>query len=215
MTVARIQIAQGQLDEAQPFLEQMLLSAQAGGRTGRVIRISALQAIAAWQQGYIEQALQHLEYALSLGEAEGYIRSFVDKGVAVEALLKQLQTRGIQPAYLSTLLAAFEHPSPATMKPILPQDWVGKQIETLSERELEVVRLLADGASNREIAAQLVVSLGTVKKHLSNIFTKLDAHSRTQVIVVAREKTFSELVLQIHPLKATAHDYCQQTAARA
>lgn len=88
--------------------------------------------------------------------------------------------------YVTKLLSAFSHETPTTIAPSRKQLLDG-EFEPLSERELEVLHLIADGLSNREIAQRLVVSLGTVKKHLNNIFLKLDAHSRTQVIATARK----------------------------
>ena len=96
------------------------------------------------------------------------------------------QKCGPFPKYVAKLLSAFELPIKAVnFSP--DQQWIGSEIESLSERELEALRLLADGASNREIAQQLTVSLGTVKKHLNNIYVKLDAASRTQAVAAAQK----------------------------
>ncbi len=187
ITLARIQIAQGRLEEAQQLLTHLLSAAKNAGRIGRVIIISVLQAGAAELQGNSEQALQFLEYSLTLAEPEGYIRTFIDEGAPMKELLRKAQKRQIMPAYVATLLAAFEHRVSSETLNQSPQ-WIGNEIEALSERELEVVRLLADGASNREIAQQLVISLGTVKKHINNIFLKLDAGSRTQAVSTARNQ---------------------------
>jgi LuxR family maltose regulon positive regulatory protein len=124
-----------------------------------------------------------------LGEPEGYIRSFVDEGVPIEALLYQLRKRdrksGPTP-YLDTLLAAFQQESEAHVQ-------VGEQTkayqlpEPLSERELQVLQLLARGASNQEIAQGLVITIDTVKRHVSHIFSKLGVKNRVQAVRQARE----------------------------
>ncbi len=186
ITLARIQIAQGRLEEAQTLLARLCTLAIDAGRMGRVIAICALQSLAAKRQGKIEQAFTSLEYALSLAEPEDFVRTFVDEGIPMAELLHAALKRGIAPSYVAKLLAAFNHNmSSANVSPL--QYRVSGDGEALSEREFDVLRLIAEGSSNREIAEQLIVSLGTVKKHLNNIFLKLDAHSRTQAIVIARK----------------------------
>lgn len=186
MTLARIYMAQGRLNEAHALLMRLFLAANSAKRMGRVIEICVLQALASSLQGNTDAALEPLAYALSLGEPEGYVRTFVDEGPPMAALLREAKARGTAVNYVTRLLAAFDHETP--VKSTSPSEQqINGEFEPLSERELEVLRLIADGASNREIADQLVVSLGTVKKHLNNIFLKLDAHSRTQVIAAARK----------------------------
>ena len=102
-------------------------------------------------------------------------------------LLREAETRGISPAYVAKLLGAFDRTSPLAAAATSSEYWIGNDLEALSERELEVLRLIANGMSNREIARELFVSLGTVKKHVNNIYIKFDAHSRTQAIVTARK----------------------------
>jgi LuxR family maltose regulon positive regulatory protein len=186
MTLARIYMAQGRLDEAHELLMRLFLAANSARRMGRVIEICVLQALVSSLQGNIDAALEPLAYALSLGETEGYVRTFVDEGAPMAALLREVRARSIAVDYVTNLLSAFDHETPGKSA-ILSEQRINGEFEPLSERELDVLRLIADGASNREIADQLVVSLGTVKKHLNNIFLKLDAHSRTQVIATARK----------------------------
>jgi LuxR family maltose regulon positive regulatory protein len=111
---------------------------------------------------------------------------FVDEGAAMHDLLRDAQAQGIATDYVSSLLAAFES-IPARTALTSKSRQTDLDYEPLSERELEVLRLMAEGASNREIAETLFISIGTVKKHSSNIFFKLDARSRTQAIVNARK----------------------------
>ncbi|MCC6611881.1 MAG: hypothetical protein IT320_00305 [Anaerolineae bacterium] len=186
MTLARIQMAQGRLDAAQDLLARLHGAASAGGRKGRVIAIRVLQVLALKQQGRGEDALDQLSHVLALAEPEGFVRTFAEEGASMADLLRQALARGIAVDYVSRLLNAFGDKSPS--ENVSSTSWrVGEAIEPLSERELEVLHLIADGASNREIAQRLVISIGTVKKHVNNIFTKLDVRSRTQVIAIARQ----------------------------
>jgi LuxR family maltose regulon positive regulatory protein len=183
MTVARIWIAQGRLDEARQLLARLFSAAETAGRMGRVIEICLIQAVLASMQADNAQAIEKLTYALALAEPEGFVRTFVDEGAPMETLLREARRRGIAQEYVGKLLAAFDSAPSASSRPR-----IGDEVEPLSVRELEVLRLIADGASNREIAQSLIVTIGTVKRHLNNIFTKLDAHSRTQAVATARKK---------------------------
>jgi LuxR family transcriptional regulator, maltose regulon positive regulatory protein len=186
MILARIQMVQNRLDDAQLLLERLFTADSNGRRFGRVIVICILQALNAWLRDDITKAVDRLGYGLSIAEPEGYVRTFVDEGAPMLALLRGAQKRGIASSYVSTLLAAFDEDTPRAITS-QTQNWIGQSSEPLSERERDVLRLVIDGVSNREIAEQLFVSLGTMKKHISNIFIKLDAHSRTQAIAIVRQ----------------------------
>ena len=103
----------------------------------------------------------------------------------MQTLLRMAQARGMAEAYVTRLLDAFDHGVSANAA--APEPRPASEYEPLSERELEVLALIAEGASNREIAQALFVSVGTVKKHLNNVFLKLDAHNRTEAIAIARQ----------------------------
>jgi LuxR family maltose regulon positive regulatory protein len=160
-----------------------------------VLEIELLQALAAAGQGQATDALAALERALAFAAPEGYVRLFVDKGASMAALLHEAYRHGIAREYVARLLDAF----PDSGVPIVdfglhsqpPIQHSNATIQNLPEpltaRELEVLRLLAAGASNNTIAETLVISLGTVKKHVNNLFGKLQVQNRTQAVVRARE----------------------------
>jgi LuxR family maltose regulon positive regulatory protein len=180
---ARILIARGLLNEATSLLERLARSAETGRRNGRLIEILVLQAMALHSQNRAAHALTVLEKALSLAKPEGYVRVFVDEGPPMVALLRQAASRSIAPEYISKLLAACgEEPRGAAKGKPIPA-----LIEPLSERELEVLRLVADGLSNQEIADALILAAGTIKAHVHNVYGKLGVRGRTQAIARARE----------------------------
>jgi LuxR family maltose regulon positive regulatory protein len=183
-TLARILLAGDQPDEALTLLDGMVPSAEASGRTGNLIEILALRALARQALGEESAAVHDLARALGEAEPEGYIRTFVDIGQPMAALLKQAARHGIAPAYVSRLLSALGDAQAlglmSTPSPTQPL------VEPLTERELEVLQLLAEGLSNREIGQRLYISLPTVKSHTRNIYGKLGVHSREQAVVQAR-----------------------------
>ena len=156
---------------------------------GRALAILLLQALTANAQGNQAAALAALESALSLAAPEGYVRVFVDEGAPMAALLRAADHHGIAPAYIARLLVAFPRTEDQTGRPAALSPQSSTLVETLSQRELEVLRLIADGHSNQAIADRLVVAVSTVKKHVNNIYGKLDVQSRTQALVRARELT--------------------------
>jgi LuxR family transcriptional regulator, maltose regulon positive regulatory protein len=181
---ARTLTAQGRVEEAIRLLDRLIASAEGARRLGYTIEMLALQALAAWAAGNEDQALASLARALLRAEPEGYVRTFVDEGRPMAALLHEAAARGITPDYTRQLLAAFAAGDAPTASR-LPQTVA--LIEPLSERELEVLRLVASGASNQDIAAQLSIALTTAKKHISNILHKLGAGNRTEVVARGRD----------------------------
>jgi LuxR family maltose regulon positive regulatory protein len=188
LALARVRIAQGRDDPAAPFLQdalhlldRLLVDAEAKTRMNSVLEILVLRALALDAQGNRTGALSTLERALMLAEPESYVRLFLDEGTPMRLLLRGAQARGVVPEYVATLLAAFGEP----VAPHLPSQ-ASSLIEPLTEREREVLQLLLQGASNREIAHRLVLSINTVKRHIYNLCGKMGVRSRTQAIVKAR-----------------------------
>jgi LuxR family maltose regulon positive regulatory protein len=187
ITLARVLIARGEQEgaasavhEASGLLDRLLIAAEEGGRVGSMIEIQALQALALQARGDTPAALSALDRALSLADPEGYVRVFLSEGPPMARLLQEAVSRGVAPESARRLLAAFPHPGPGSVRPSAAK-------ELLSEREVEVLRHIAAGLTNREIAERLYLSLFTVKAHARSIYDKMDAHSRTQAVAKARE----------------------------
>lgn len=188
---ARIFLAQEQPTLALEQLDAAVQRATAGRRWGHIIEMRLLQALAHQMLQEKSHALSTLSEAVRLAEPEGYIRSFVDEGAPVAMLLSTLrQEQGKQgpTPYLDTVLAAFEQ------KSMIPKGRVQAQVlsEPLSERERQVLQLLVKGASNQEIAQALVITIDTVKRHVSHIFAKLDVQNRVQAVRRAQELSLFE-----------------------
>jgi LuxR family maltose regulon positive regulatory protein len=177
LTLARLLIAEGKLEAAETLLLRLHRGAAPAGRNGNLIEILILQAITFAAQDRGEEALSALEQALSLAEPEGFARIFLDEGAPMAELLRRAVAQDLHASYALHLLDALGEAA-AVPQPL---------IEPLSERELEVLRRVAAGYSNQEIAQDLVVAVSTVKKHISNIYGKLEVGSRTQAVARARE----------------------------
>ena len=191
--LAAVWLAQGRLDEAADLLAQMLLSAEAAGRHNQIIEIFIIQALIARARGEMETAVTILDHALSLAEPSGYIRLFVDEGRPMKELLSAVVRRETAVApYAAQLLTHFDALSAVPVELVGEETAVspnsgGWLADPLSERELEVLRLVAEGLSNREVGERLVISIYTVKKHMENIHSKLSVNNRTQAVARARE----------------------------
>jgi LuxR family maltose regulon positive regulatory protein len=176
----RLQIATGNAHRVWPNLERQLDLAQAHGLANRLIELSLLEA-QAWRAGGDDRrAWDALERALAAAQPEGYIHIF-DQGSALTQLLLEAAQRGISKEYIRRILVSIGVPEGPAARPVLTPHG-----ESLSQRQLEVLRLVAQGATNREIAEQLVITVGTVKSHLNHILRKLDAHNRTEAVARAR-----------------------------
>ncbi len=188
LTLVRVRIAQGHAAETMALLDRILKAAEAGGRGRSAIEILIVRALARQAQGHTAAALADLTRALALAEPEGYVRIFADEGRPIEVLLQRVAARRVVSRYAAKLLAAIRA---TTLE--APQRNGGSPgeapllAEPLTAREREVLQLLAADASNAEIARKLVLTVGTVKTHVHNIFGKLGIRSRAQVTAKASD----------------------------
>jgi LuxR family maltose regulon positive regulatory protein len=195
LVLARVLLAQGDPGPALTLLQRLLDAAAGQGRTGSIIEIQALRALALAARGDHAGALGALAEALTLAGRPGYVRILAGEGAPMRALLASLSAarpgqqhaaRRIDPGYLAALLRACSQadavPTPRRSGAAPPG-----LAEPLTDRELEVLRLLAGGKSNQRIAHDLVVALDTVKKHVTHILGKLGAANRTEAVARARD----------------------------
>ncbi len=184
LAMARVLIVKGDRPatrQALALLERLLQSAQEEGQTGVTVEALALQALAQWQHGERAASMIALERALRLAEPQGYVRLFADLGLPMARLLQEAHSRDVLPRYVERLLTAF-------IPAVAPSPSAGAALpEPLTDREQEILGLIAAGLTNREIAGQLVISPETVKKHASSIYGKLHVSNRTQATARARE----------------------------
>src|SRR6266498_642198 len=185
LVLARYLLRQHMADRALALLERLGAAAKAQARMGSLIEIHLLQALGFQAVGKADQAMNVVAQALLQAESEGYIRTFVDEGRSLAALLHRALSRGVTADYTTRILAAF----PSVDQGIQPSSApvAASFTEPLSARELEVLRLLSSGASNQEIAAELSIALTTARKHVSNIIGKLGVTNRTQAVSRGRD----------------------------
>ena len=199
ITLVRILLARYKSDpqdnsirETIGLLERLLQAAQGGGRMGSMIEILVLQALAQQMLGEIPATLTALERALTLAEPEGYIRIFLDEGANMTTLLREASRRRIMPDYTGKLLgtanAEGQTSAVSAGESTLPTYPTSKPlIESLSQRELQVLRLFKTELSGSEIACELVIALSTVRTHTESIYSKLNVKNRRAAVQRATE----------------------------
>ena len=192
ITLARVYLSQNQFEKGLALLHQLRLHVESSDRRGHLIEILALTALAQHALGQTQRALETLQRALQMAEPEGYLRTFVDAGHPMAALLYQVLALGLFPEYVARLLSLV--PTDEGTRPVSSTQSIVTNtqpadeslIQPLSQRELEVLQLMASGASNEDIAAKLVIANTTAKKHVSNILQKLGVANRTQAVARGR-----------------------------
>jgi LuxR family maltose regulon positive regulatory protein len=191
LVLARVLLAQQKPDQALALLERLHGQAEAQGRTGSVVEVQALEALALAAGGDQTAGMSTLADALAAAAPEGYVRVFVDEGALMARLLARLATASraaaVPPPYMERLTRAFQPGRASHVAHTTREAPGGTELaEPLSNREFQVLRLLAAGKSNQQIADELVVVVDTVKKHVGHILDKLEATNRTQAVARAR-----------------------------
>ena len=179
---ARVYLAQGDASAALAVLRPLRKQVEAKGEADNYLKIMILLAVAHHAHGKTDEAIQLLGEAMGLAEPNGFIRIFVDEGLPMVQLLSAVASQGIMPNYVSKLLAVFE--AEKQKNGLSPSQQL---VDPLSERELEILTLIASGLKNKEIAEQLIISLNTVLYHIKNIYRKLGVNKRTLAIAKAKE----------------------------
>jgi LuxR family transcriptional regulator, maltose regulon positive regulatory protein len=206
VTLARVLMARSKLDgdrrpmrDALALLERLLSAAEEAGRVRNVIEILMLRALAHQADGDVPAALRPLERALTLAEPEGYVRTFVDEGPVMAALLDAAARDTITPTYVRHLRGRFGRAEDRTR--------VNQAlVEPLSERELEVLRLLASDLDGPEIARELVVALSTIRSHTKSIYAKLGVNNRRSAVRRGEELGLLSWARETQPRRAVIHD---------
>ena len=217
LTLARLEIANPLVDA---LLARLLQAAEAQKRRGSMLDILMVRALAHAAQGNRPQALAALEHALTLAAPEGYLRIFVDEGEAMRLLLLDFRSANDKQdaypllGYVDKILAAFSQPAEVTNQSTVTNQ-VSEIVEPLTDREHEILRLIADGQSNTEISQRLYLALSTVKGHNLRIFAKLQVQNRTEAVARARElgllltpKTILQTILKLLPGKTPCRYIC-------
>ncbi len=181
LLLLRTLLAKKDHEAALALSKSLLKQTEPAGRLGAVIETLVLRALAFQGRKDPGQALNALERALALAQPEGYVRVFLDEGEAMTRLLCQVQSRQPGSGYAATLLSIIGKTSAMT------QPSMQLLSEPLTAREVEVLKLIEAGCSNQDIAEQFVISIPTVKRHISNIYAKLGVKSRTQAVAIGKE----------------------------
>jgi LuxR family maltose regulon positive regulatory protein len=179
-----ILIAQKQFAKAAPRLADVVEFAGAIGATGRLLRALTWQALVFHELGQEAQALAALTRALTLAAPEGYVHVFTREGAPMAAFLRQVRAAEVAPGYVEKLLAAFGQTAEV---PAVAAEAASPMVEPLSEREMGVLKLLAQGCTDKQMAAALVIGRETVHQHLKNIYGKLGVHRRLEAVAAARK----------------------------
>jgi LuxR family maltose regulon positive regulatory protein len=196
--LARVLSAQGMPDRALTLLDKLQKVAETAGAGLQVIEILVLHALALQVKGDQGQALTALARALCLAEPEGYVRTFIDEGAPIGELLREAACRGIAVGYAARLLTELDGetaqrgPDAREMtlapRPMVDEEsGLGSLLEPLSDREVEVLRLLDTHLSAPEVAEELVISRHTVRTHIKHIYGKLGVHNRADAVQRARK----------------------------
>jgi LuxR family maltose regulon positive regulatory protein len=191
LSQARVHLAQGDPSAALAVLEPYRRRVEERAWADEQLRTMILQAVAFDALGERSRAVELLDAALALAEPGGFVRIFLDEGAPMARLLYEALSQGVHPGYVRQLLAAFAVDEPEQATPARMKAAGAGLAEPVSEREREVLSLIAEGLTNQEIAARLYLSPHTVKAHARNIYAKLGASSRTQA--VARGRAFGIL----------------------
>jgi LuxR family maltose regulon positive regulatory protein len=186
LSQARVLLAQGDSTAALDVLEAYYRQVEVKNWQDERLKVLVLHAIALRAHGEKDKAVQLLGEALTLAEHGGFIRLFVDEGAPMAQLIREAASQGIMSTYTGKLLSAFDaEQRKSEGKPALPN--AQPLIEPLSQRELKILQLIAEGLTNREIGERLFLALDTVKGHNRNIFDKLQVKSRTEAVARAHE----------------------------
>jgi len=174
-----------QLDDVLEFMKKLRYVAESKGANSFVLKILALESVAEWMTGNSEQALHLLQRSITFAEPEGYLRPFIDLGPVMVEVLKHSIEQGVSVSFSSRLLDAMANETWAGETPIITKPVTLR--EPISERELQVLRLLHTDLSTPEIAQELIVAVSTVRSHIKNIYRKLNVHSRMEAVDRAKE----------------------------
>jgi LuxR family maltose regulon positive regulatory protein len=181
LILLRLLLLQDDYENALNLSNRLLLKAEETNRVRQVIEVLVLQALVLQGKTDLDQALTVLARALSLAQPERYVRTFLDEGVPMARLLHRARAHGIESRYTAEILSAMGETTSSV------QSAARGLLEPLTTRELEILKLIEAGCSNQDIANKLVISIATVKRHISNIYVKLGAKSRTQAVSLSKE----------------------------